>query len=150
MVSDYQKYEKACKKIREENDELLTEFGKWLAKKNLGEKTIQQHRSNIDFYINEFLLYEDAVKAAEGASHIGMFLGYWFIKKASWSSAPAIRSNAASLKKFYQFMLERGLVSKDAVAEMYEIIKEEMDEWIATVRRYDDESITDPNEIGGL
>jgi hypothetical protein len=38
-----------------------------------------------------------------------MFLGYWFIKKAMWAKQSAIKSNAASLKKFYTFMHEKGL-----------------------------------------
>ncbi len=32
-----------------------------------------------------------------------LFLGYWFIKKAMWSSPVQIKSNAASLKKFFTF-----------------------------------------------
>ena len=150
MTDVYQQYEKACRKIRQDNTKLLTEFGKWLLKERLSKKTIKQHLSNIDFYINEFLLYEDAIEASEGSGHIGMFLGYWFIKKAIWSSASSIRSNAASLKKFYKFMLEHGLVSEEAVNEMLETIREEMPEWIATVKRYDDPSITDPGDIWGL
>lgn len=66
----------ACEKIRQENAALLSEFDKWLTGKNLSKKTIVTHRSNIDLYINEFLLYEDAICAADGPSYIGMYLGY--------------------------------------------------------------------------
>jgi len=54
--------------------------------KILSKKTIDKHVSNVDFYINDFLLYEDAIEAADGVSSMGMFLGYWFIRKAMWSS----------------------------------------------------------------
>lgn len=47
-------------------------------------------------------------------------------------------------------MHERGLVTAEQLQEMREIIREEMPEWLATVRRYDDPSITDPEEIWGL
>jgi hypothetical protein len=70
-----------------------------------------------------------------------MFLGYWFIRKAMWSSASSIKSNAASLKKFYTFLHERGLVSQDDLDSLKETVKEEMPEWLATLARYDDPSI---------
>jgi hypothetical protein len=150
MSFDYEKYEMDCKKIRKENELLLDDFGSWLLKKGLKEKIADKHVSNIDFYINDFLLYEDAIKAKDGACEIGMFLGYWFIKKAMWSSPAQIKSNAASLKKFYTFMHENGKVMKKDLDELKERIKDEMPEWIATMKRYDDPSITDMEEVWGL
>jgi len=150
MVDEYHQYEEACRRIREENAKLLIDFGDWLKRKGLSEKTRCQHVANIDLYVNEFLLYEDATEAVEGPCHVGMFLGYWFIKKAMWSSESSIRSNAASLKKFYEFMHERGLVSEEALKEMREQIKEELPEWLATMRRYSDPSITDAENIWGI
>jgi len=52
-----------------------------------------------------------------------MFLGYWFIKKAMWASQASIKSNAASLKKFYAFLLEKGLVEQEDLIELEETIK---------------------------
>lgn len=150
MSDDYTKYERECKKIRKENAQLLDAFETWLRKSKLTDKTIQKHVDNIDFYINEFLLYEDAVKAKDGVSEISMFLGYWFIKKAMWASPAHIKSNAASLKKFYTFMYEQGKIEQEELDDLKEIIKEEMPEWIATMKRYDDPSITDMAEVWGL
>lgn len=48
---------------------------------NLSADTIKKHISNVDFYINEFLLYEGPDEAKNGHLGIGLFLGYWFIKK---------------------------------------------------------------------
>ena len=147
---NYDKYEKNCKKIRKENKNLLDDFKSWLFEKGLKDKTVNNHISNIDFYINEFLLYEDAVKAKDGTNAIGMFLGYWFIKKAMWSSPAQIKSNATSLKKFYTFMYEKRKISKEDLQDMKNIIKEDMPEWIATMKRYDDPSIEDMGEVWGL
>ncbi len=116
---------------------------------NLKFKTIKKHVENIDFYINEFLLYEDAVEAKDGADNIGMYLEYWFIKKAVWSSAAQIKANAASLKKFYTFMNQKGLIAIEYLNELKEIIKEEMSEWIATMERYEDPTIEDIEEVWG-
>jgi intergrase/recombinase len=149
MLDDYEQYQAECKRIRESNDSLLGDFEDWLRKSGLADKTIKQHVENIDFYINEYLLYEDAVEPQDGIDDVGSFLGYWFIRKAMWASESSIRSNATSLKKFYTFLHERGLVSKDDLDSLKETIKEEMPDWLATVARYDDPSISDMDEIWG-
>jgi len=149
-MTSYEQYEKDCKRIREENESLLNDFKKWLSDKKLSKKTIDKHVSNVDFYINDFLLYEDAIEAADGVSSIGMFLGYWFIRKAMWASKSAIKQNAASLKKFYEFMLERRKIAKESFEHLKETIKEDMPEWTATMERYDNPDIEDPEEIWGL
>ncbi len=149
MLNDYEQYEIECKRIRQSNAELLDEFENWLQKSDLTDNTISKHIENIDFYINEYLLYEDAVEPQDGIDSVGMFLGYWFIRKAMWSSESSIRSNAASLKKFYAFLHERGAVSKDDLDALRETIKEEMPDWLATLARYDDPSITDMDEVWG-
>jgi len=148
-MDDYEKYEADCKKIREINDTLLSDFGAWLIASKLKDKTIKTHVDNVDFYINEFLLYEEAIEAKDGTPEIGMFLGYWFIKKAMWSSPAQIKSNASSLKKFYTFLVEKGQLDKEEFADFKEYIKEEMPEWIATMNRYADPSITDMAEVWG-
>ena len=122
----------------------------WLAAANLKDKTITKHRNNIDLYINHYLLYEDTVEAKDGSQDVDMFLGYWFIKKAMWASPAQIRSSAASLKKFYTFMNQKGLIDREQLQELKETIKEEMPEWIATMERYDDPSIQDMGEVWGL
>ena len=150
MSIDYEKYEKDCEKIRKSNKKLLSQFEDWLVKKKLGQKTIDKHLQNIDFYINEYLLYEDANKPEEGVSSINMFLGYWFIKKAMWASESSIKSNASSLKKFYTFMKEIGRIDEDELEDLMITIKEDMSEWINTLRRYDDPEITDMEEVWGF
>lgn len=150
MVMDYETYEAECTRIRKENEQLLADFADWLRESGLADSTIRGHTDNIDFYINEFLLYEDALEPQEGVFEVSMFLGYWFIKKAMWASPASIKSNAASLKKFYTFLHERGLVEKKDMETLKATIKEEMPEWLATVDRYDDPSITDMKDVWGL
>ena len=38
----------------------VDDFLAWLRRSGLSSKTIRKHAENVDFYINEFLLYEDA------------------------------------------------------------------------------------------
>lgn len=150
MSHDYEQYEIECERIRDSNGKLLDAFATYLQQSGLSSKTIDKHTENIDFYINEFLLYEDAEEPQEGVHGVSMFLGYWFIKKAMWASASSIKSNAASLIKFYTFLHERELVSQDALDSLKETIKEEMPEWMATLARYDDPSIADMGKVWGL
>ena len=70
-------------------------------------------------------------------------------RKALWASPAQIKSNAASLKKFYAFMNEKGLVDDEALVAMNEQIKQEMPEWLATMERYDDPDIDDMDEVWG-
>jgi site-specific recombinase XerD len=140
-MDDYEKYEKDCKKISKANEDLLDEFEAWLKSSGLSQKTIKNHFQNVEFYLNDYLLYEDAIEAKDGAGDVGMFLGYWFIKKAMWASKSSIKSNATSLKKFYTFMHEKGLIEKEELTELKQEIKEDMPEWLETLDRYDDPSV---------
>ncbi|MCI5164564.1 MAG: recombinase [Candidatus Electrothrix sp. GM3_4] len=148
-MDDYEKYEKNCKKIRKANEDLLDEFEAWLKSSGLSEKTIKNHLENIDFYLNEYLLYEDAIEAKDGAGDVGMFLGYWFIRKAMWASQSSIKSNATSLKKIYTFMHEKGLIDKEELMDLKQMIKEDMPEWLENLQRYDDPSIEDVWRVMG-
>jgi hypothetical protein len=150
MLDNYEQCEAECERIRQSNEQLLDDFESWLDQKNLTEKTVKKHIDNIDFYINRYLLYEDAIEPQEGVGHVNMFLGYWFIKKAMWATAASIKSNAASLKKFYTFLHERGSVSVEDLRDLKELIKEELPDWVATLDRYDDPDITDVMEVWGL
>jgi hypothetical protein len=55
-----------------------------------------------------------------------------------WANVSSPKTNSTSLKKFYDFMLKRGEVDQEEVKEMKERIKEDLPEWIATMKRYDD------------
>ncbi|CAK8722014.1 Phage integrase, N-terminal SAM-like domain [Candidatus Electrothrix laxa] len=148
-MDDYDKYEKNCKKIKKANKGLLNEFDAWLKASGLSKKTIKNHLGNIEFYVNEYLLYEDAIEAKDGADDVGMFLGYWFIRKAMWASKSNIKSNAASLKKFYTFMHEKGLIEKEELTDLKQEIKEDMPEWLESLQRYDDPAIEDVWRVMG-
>jgi len=132
-MNDYPEHEKQIKAIEKEHEKILRDFKTWLTEKGLSSTTIEKHCFNINFFINAFLLHYETKKASEGTDAVSMFLGFWFIRKAMWSSESRIRSNVASLKKFYQFVVERGEVSPDKYAQMRMVIKEELPTWIETV-----------------
>jgi len=67
-----------------------------------------------------------------------------------WANKTTIKENAASLKKFYQYLYEAGKVSEEAFSALKETIKEDMPEWLATIDRYDDPEIEDMEEVWGF
>ena len=148
MTDRYRDHEAACTKIRAENDKLLADFGVWLSDSGVSPQTTRRHVSNIDLYVNHFLLYEEPTEARDGVYRVGMFLGYWMIRKVLGIGQSSIRSSGASLKKFYGFLNERGLVSDEAVRSMREQIRDGMPGWLERKRRYDDPRVTDPFEHG--
>lgn len=79
--------------------------------------------------------------------NIDCFLGFWFIKKAMWPGKAAIKENAVSLKKFYSFMFEKGGIDEEDYNMLFNEIKTVMPNWLESKKRYDDLSITDPDEM---
>ncbi|MFO7979746.1 MAG: recombinase [Candidatus Aminicenantes bacterium] len=137
-MDEYEKYEAECKKRKEENHSFLTGFTRYLKNKKFAKRTIDKHVQNIDFYINDFLLYDSPKKASEGVNQLDYFLGFWFIRKAMWASPDTIKENIASLKHFYSYMNKIGQVKDKEVSNMEEEIKECKSQWIETVKKYDD------------
>jgi len=135
---DHEQVEAYVKEIEKSNREHLSTFEIWLKAKGLVDKTINSHIDNVDFYINHYLNYYGPQEVQAGCYYIGGFLGSFFIRKAMWSSCPQIKSTAASIKKFYACMLENGVVEKDDYANLCEDIKEDMDEWLDAMRRYEE------------
>ncbi len=140
-MDEYEIFEAECKKRREENNTFIIGFTSYLENKKLSKKTIEKHVGNIDFYMNDFLLYEEPMEASEGITELNYFLGYWFIRKAMWASPTSIKENITSLKHFYSYMNKISLVSDEELSEMKVEIKESKDEWIETVQKYDDPDI---------
>jgi len=143
-MDTYAEYEKKAEEIRKINHVYLDGYRKHLEAQGLKENTINKHVDNVDFYINYFLLYYDAISAKDGCCSIDGFLGYFFIRKAMWSSVAAIKSNIASIKKFYRYMLDIGVIKEEKYDRLCEIIKNEKENWFATMRRYDDPNEDDP------
>jgi len=142
----YRQYEEDCKKIRLVNQDLLTGFETWLLGLGLARKTSAGHRLNVDCFINEFLLNEDAIAATEGVYHIDLYLGGWFIEKAMWASPASIKSSAASIKKFYAFLLTQGLVTQSDINLLAQTIKDEMPAWLKAMKRQQDRFDADEDD----
>jgi len=123
--------------IEKANKKHLKVFEKWLQDSGLASKTIDNHVTNVEFYINDFLCGYFEKDVTQGCYKIDRFLGDWFIRKAMWSSCPYIKGNAASFKKFYACMLENGVVEQKDYDALCETIKENMPTWLYEMKRYE-------------
>lgn len=135
---DYKEYERRCEACRQKNARYLAAFEEDLEQAGLSEKTVYRHLDNANFYMNTYLLREDALPMEEGCWKADDFFGYFFVCKCLWASPTSIRSTAASLKKFYKSMLKRDMISLESYEHLTRTIKEDMDSWIESCRRFDD------------
>lgn len=131
-------YEKQVEEMETKNEQYLKQFEQHLKTLGFTTKTVQKHIENVSFYINDYLCYSDMQTMDCGCINIGGFLGDWFIRKAMWSSCAQIKANAASIKKFYKYMLELGQVEAQDYAYLCESIKNQMPEWLDTMKKHDD------------
>jgi hypothetical protein len=129
-------YDEAVEIIEKQNDELLFEFQEWLLGKGLSKSTVIKHTNSIEFYINNYLLYDEIVLPQDGGFRIGGFLGNWFIRKAMWSSVSAIKAYTVTFKKFYKFLSERGDIPEEEYEYIVAGIKEGLPDWIEAMEEY--------------
>jgi len=149
MMNKYERQENKYKRIEASNKKLLDDFEIWLQDANLTTSTIEEHIDDVDLFIHDYLLYEDTIPPEDGIRKINKFFGYWFIKKSLWASESSIRSVATSLIKFYTFLQERGVVTKKDLSFLLKTIEKKIPQWVATLLRFDDPSITDMGEVWG-
>ena len=136
---EYEKYEKDCKKIKKNNEKLMGYFILYLDEANKSEKTIEKHLYNVDFYINDFLLYYEAVPANKGYNCLMDFFGGFFIRKCMWSTPASMKVFITSLKQFYTCMHKIGEITQEELKDVTSTIKLFKSEWIEAVEDYNNQ-----------
>lgn len=129
--------EKKIEENKKKNKKFMKEFEEYLKEKNLKDKTIKKHLSNVDLFINDYLNYYDIETPEEGINSVYSFLSGWFIEKCMWATVYTTKETAASIKKFYAYMSEKGYVKKEDYKELCEELKDNMDEILDTLEAFD-------------
>ena len=129
--------ERKIKENQTRNKKFIKEFEEWLKEKSLSDKTIKKHISNVDIFINDYLNYYDIETAEEGINSVYSFLNGWFIEKCMWATPYTTKEEAASIKKFYAYMSEKGYVEKEDYKFLCEELKDSMDEILDTLEAFD-------------
>lgn len=120
------------------NNKLISEFKKRLKANKISKRTIEMHSSNIELYGNDYLINYEEKDLIDGYCYIGSFLGSRFIRKCIWASETSMKQYITSLKKFSSWMLEASKLDQDNYNNLIAIIKEGKDDWLETIRKYDD------------
>ena len=123
--------------VKTDYEKFIKEFEEWLKEKSLSDKTIKKHISNVDIFINDYLNYYDIETAEEGITSVYSFLNGWFIEKCMWATPYTTKEEAASIKKFYAYMSEKGYVEKEDYKFLCEELKDSMDEILDTLEAFD-------------
>ena len=69
-------FEKEAEQHRKQNSKIIEEFEEYLRNKGLSKKTVKKHSSNIAFFVDDYLIYDEVLTPADGISQIGMFLDF--------------------------------------------------------------------------
>ena len=129
--------EKKIEENKKRNKKFMKEFEEYLKEKNLKDKTIKKHLSNVDLFINDYLNYYDIETPEEGINSVYSFLSGWFIEKCMWATVYTTKETAPSIKKFYAYMSEKGYVKKEDYKELCEELKDSMDEILEYLDAFD-------------
>ena len=129
--------EKKIEENKKRNKKFMKEFEEYLKEKNLKDKTIKKHLSNVDLFMNDYLNYYDIETPEEGINSVYSFLSGWFIEKCMWATVYTTKETAASIKKFYAYMSEKGYVKKEDYKELCEELKDSMDEILEYLDAFD-------------
>ncbi|MEZ9051965.1 hypothetical protein AB6E87_22090 [Vibrio sp. 10N.247.311.64] len=127
---DYEEYEELADNQRDENYKLLEEFESYLADAGLTAITIKKHMSNLDFFVNDYLLYEEIITPEDGISSVNFFFNSWFPRKAMWSSPKSVNANCTVLKKFYSYLLSKKIIITEECSDLNKCIKLNKSEWL--------------------
>jgi hypothetical protein len=80
----------------------------------------------------------------EGISMLDEYLGNFFIRKCMWSPPANIKTNAASIKKFYKCMLDHEKIEKEDYEILCSCIKDSMEIWQYDCTVYNDPDSPNP------
>ena len=141
---DYDEYESQCALREGENARYLDEFHDDLVAAGLKDKTVSKHIDNVYFYLNTYLTRTAPLDMRAGCYKAADYLGDFFIRKCMWSTPASIRSNAASFKKFYKSMLQRGYILQDDYDTLRFAIKEGLDYWCDLCAEYNTPGSSNP------
>lgn len=111
------------------NNKYINNFAAELKKSGLSEKTIKNHISNLDLFLNQYMLKELINNLFNGYGAINMFMEF-YINKCMYSNASGVKELSISIKKFYKFMLDLGFIDDEDLYVLKELINENLDNWI--------------------
>ena len=128
---DFRKRKEKVRLNRVVNFYALQTFETYLREYNISDKEIQNHLSNIDLFINDYLLRGEVLSCHNGIHTVGEYLTDWLTENFYGVTKEDIESYVESFIKFYTFNVNKGYLEKDDMIELYQIINDEVRPWLA-------------------
>lgn len=92
----------------------------------------------LECYLYGYLNRINPLNMKRVLKEIDDYLGCYFIRKDLFCSPERLKSSAATIKKFYKCMLAHNRIEKEEYAQLCEIIKQNLPQWIAIWEEYDE------------
>ena len=89
--------------IQKENEEKIKKFEKFLIKNGLSQRTINNHVSNVDMLINQYLSYEELRPEEIDEFFLDSFF-MWCVEKWIYNTAAGFSSAFPSILIFYEHL----------------------------------------------
>src|SRR4051812_24926075 len=107
-------YDSRVKAIRAYNQPILDDFEEWLLQEGISPKRVKSQVSDIDFFGEYLVYYDDPLKRLDeaGESDVYNFLADRFPRKALWSSPSSVKAYFTTFRKFFSWLGETGRVSE--------------------------------------
>lgn len=129
-------YDQEVAAIEAHNQPILEDFTNWLEAAGLSAKTVRKHRQNITLFAMYLVYYDPLNKLDEaGSGDVYMYLCNWFPRKV-WASPGTIRSNMASLRRFFKFMVQSGRIDEEYEKHVRATLNKNKDTFIESSRRW--------------
>jgi site-specific recombinase XerD len=128
-------YDARADAIRAYNQPILEGFETRLKQAGLSPKTVKNQVSDIDFFGEYLVYYDDPLKRLDEADEgdVYRFLADWFPRKAMWSSESSVKAYLTSFRKFFSWLGQTGQVSDQAVSRVLSTLKEERETFLEAV-----------------
>ena len=134
-----EEYEKSCTLIREANKGYLSIYEKYLIDHGLSTRTVSRHMNNLDYYLNDYLLRDDALSMEDGIEKIDDYFSHFFIRQPNGATPGTIKSTSDSIRKFYQCMVVNNKIDKDGFICVCKTIKDSLPGWQANCLQYNNQ-----------
>ena len=123
LQREYADYENRCTVIHQQNSSYLHLFESDID--GLAPKTIKRHLQNVDFFLNTYLLFDEAnpLSMQDGVNAIDDFLGY-FLEEKTYFTDSTKRSFVTSLRKFYKSMAKHGKITPEQYEDVVESLQD--------------------------
>ena len=128
---NFKKRKEKVRLNRVSNFYTLQTFESYLREQNISDTEIQNHLSNIDLFINDYLLRYEVLASHNGIHTAGEYLTEWLPESFYEVSKEDIESYTESFKKFFTHEVNGGYLEQDDMIELYQILNDEIIPWLA-------------------